>query len=271
LSLPIVLRTFHRVVPAIRNRVVFISPLLLAWLAALSLLPVAQWSAGHFGLPAWIHLGVLLQVSLVLVYLAQAVGVRGAALMAAVIVAIALGFEVLGWRTGFPFGPYHYTDALQPQLAGVPALIPLAWLMMLPPAWAVAQRLTGRRSGIAFIAVSALAFTAWDLFLDPQMVRWGLWVWEAPGPYFGVPLSNFAGWLLVSGLITVLARPPALPGRPLLVIYTLTWLVQVVGQAVFWRMYGPALWGGVSMGLLVWLAWRGRQPSSISTFSSGGG
>jgi len=25
----------------------------------------------------------------------------------------------------------------------------------------------------------------------------GLWVWTTPGAYFGVPISNFFGWLLV--------------------------------------------------------------------------
>ena len=71
-----------------------------------------------------------------------------------------------------------------------------------------------------------------------------------------MPLSNFAGWLLVSGLITVLVRPPALPAKPLLVIYTLTWLIETVGQIVFWRLHGPAPWGFVAMGVFVWLAWR---------------
>jgi putative membrane protein len=256
LRLPIVLHTFRRAFPVIRNGVAFVSPLLLAWLTALALMPVAQWSAGHLGLTAGVFLGVLLQASLVVVYLAQTAGARRAALTAAAVVAVALACEVLGLRTGFPFGAYHYTEALQPQLAGVPVLIPFAWLMMLPPAWAVAQRVTGRRSGFAFVAVSALAFSAWDLFLDPQMVRWGLWVWDAPGFYFGVPLSNFVGWLLVSALITVLVRPPALPAKPLLVIYTLTWLVETVGQVVFWRLYGPAPWGFLAMGVFVWLAWR---------------
>ena len=159
--------------------------------------------------------------------------------------------EAVGSKTGFPFGAYHYTDRLQPQLLGVPLLIPLAWLMMLPPAWAVAQRITRRSTGLLFVAVSALAFTAWDLFLDPQMVNWGLWVWDQPGQYFGIPLVNYAGWFLVSALITVLARPSALPTRPLFVIYALTWLIETMGLILFWGMYGPAAAGFIGMGLFV--------------------
>ena len=141
----------------------------------------------------------------------------------------------------------------------MPLLVPLAWLMMLPPAWAVAQRITGRVSGVAFVAVSALAFTAWDFYLDPQMVHWGLWVWDVSGPYFGIPLANFAGWLLISALITALARPPALPQTPLIVIYALVWLIEAIGQVFFWGLRGPALFGFIGMGVFVALAWRAKR------------
>ena len=177
------------------------------------------------------------------------------------VVTVAWASEALGSKTGFPFGAYDYTENLQPQLLGVPLLIPLAWLMMLPPAWAVAQRITGQTSGLAFVAVSALAFTAWDLFLDPQMVHWGLWVWDAPGAYFGIPLVNFAGWLLVSALITALARPPALPGKPLLVIYALTWLIETVGQVVFWGFTARRCVGSSGWGCLC--GWRGGDGAEL--------
>jgi uncharacterized membrane protein len=234
------------------------TPLLMAWVVGLLAMPVVQWGVGQEGLIAVVTVGVLLQASVVVLYLAQAAGARRGTAIVISIVALAWAAEALGSRAGVPFGAYGYTAKLQPQLLGVPLLIPLAWLMMLPPAWAVAQRITGRVAGPAFIAVSALAFTAWDLYLDPQMVRWGLWVWDAPGAYFGIPLVNFAGWLLISGLITALARPPALPQPPLLIIYALVWLIEGVGQGMFWGLPGPALCGCTGMGaFLVW-AWRSR-------------
>ena len=109
---------------------------------------------------------------------------------------------------------------------------------------------------MAFIALSAAAFTAWDLFLDPQMVAWNFWVWDQPGQYFGIPWVNFLGWLLVSALVTVVARPRGLPVLPLLVVYTVTWALQTFGQLFFWGLPGPALMGGVVMGSLVVLALR---------------
>jgi lycopene beta-cyclase len=102
----------------------------------------------------------------------------------------------------------------------------------------------------------ALGFTAWDLFLDPQMVGWGFWVWEGTGAYFGIPLVNFLGWFLVSGLITWIANPRELPSTPLGAVYATTWLLQSIGQAIFWAQPGPALVGFVAMGVMSFLAWK---------------
>ena len=239
------------------------SPFLVAWVAGMVAMPIVQWSAGQPGLVATVNLGVLLQASLVVLFLTQAAGPRRAAATVITVAVLAWAAEVIGSRTGVPFGAYHYTEKLQPQLLGVPQLIPLAWLMMLPPAWAVAQRVTGRVSGSVFVVVSAVAFTTWDLYLDPQMVHWGLWAWQQPGAYFGIPLVNFAGWLLVSGLITALARPPAFSERPLLVVYALTWLIEAVCQVVFRGLDGPALCGFLGMGLFVVLSSHAGDPAPV--------
>ncbi|MBK9747058.1 MAG: carotenoid biosynthesis protein [Chloroflexi bacterium] len=69
----------------------------------------------------------------------RAWGGRRALTTIGVIVALAWLTEFIGHTTGFPFGSYDYTPRLQPQVGGVPLLIPLAWLMMLPPAWAMAR------------------------------------------------------------------------------------------------------------------------------------
>jgi putative membrane protein len=167
--------------------------------------------------------------------------------------------ELIGSSTGIPFGKYHYTDILQPQIAGVPLLIPLAWLMMLPPAWAIAGIILSRsnpRFPIYHILLSALAFTAWDLFLDPQMVGWGFWVWEIPGQYFGIPLVNYLGWIVVSALITLAVNPKDLPLGPLALVYALTWVLQTIGQGIFWAQPGPALIGFLGSGIFVYLAWK---------------
>jgi len=118
------------------------TPLLAAWVMALLAMPIVQWAVGHPGLIAGVILGVLLQASLAVLFLAQVAPFRRTVRTVGIVVTVAWASEALGSTTGFPFGAYDYTPTLQPQLLGVPLLIPLAWLMMLPPAWAVAQRIS---------------------------------------------------------------------------------------------------------------------------------
>ncbi len=58
-----------------------------------------------------------------------------------------------------------------------------------------------RRSLVVAVTAGA-ALAAWDVFLDPQMVDAGHWTWADPSPGLPgvahVPLTNFAGWLLVA-------------------------------------------------------------------------
>lgn len=235
--------------------------LITLWVLVMISIPVVRWLAGDDVMPFVVTLSVTLQAAASISVLWAAWGSRPVALVAVTVFPLAWLVEYVGSTTGVPFGAYDYTTALWPQIGGVPLLIPLAWLMMLPPAWAVAAALTAHRGRAAFVVITALAFTAWDLFLDPQMVAWGYWVWAHPGGYFGIPWTNYAGWLLASAMLTTAVyappwRPPPPPVRPLLLIYTITWVLQSLGLALFWEMPGPALAGAVAMGLFVVLAWR---------------
>lgn len=238
---------------------------LLLWLLTLIATPLVNHWGGERALHAMIHLGVLMQAATVFTVLGRGLGWRPALLMVLPILPFAWLVEFIGSQTGIPFGRYHYTGLLQPQVGSVPLVIPLAWLMMLPPAWAVAARVVrhGRgRLSLRFLRalVAALAFTAWDFFLDPQMVTWGFWVWERPGAYFGIPLVNFLGWFLTSFLFAFLFAPASFP-RPtanlLFLIYVLTWLLQTIAQLAFWDLAGPALFGFLAMGgMVLWALLR---------------
>ncbi|WP_432873325.1 carotenoid biosynthesis protein [Microbispora rosea] len=186
--------------------------------------------------------------------------------------AVAVGYaaEWIGTRTGLPFGDYRYTDVLWPRPGGVPLIVALAWGGMGLAAHAVARRVAPR-GRLTPILVGALALTAWDLFLDPQMLRLGLWVWAEPGPYRGVPLTNFAGWLLVSFLVMAIIdrvtggsaadRPvigvEAAGTTGLVALYTVMALMETVGFAAVFRPPDPlvASAGGLAMGVFALLAW----------------
>jgi uncharacterized membrane protein len=83
----------------------------------------------------------------------------------------------------------------------------LAWFMMIYPSWVVARAVlrgidTRSFPGLSALAlVAALVMTAWDTVMDPGMSAAGNWIWEQGGPYFGVPLHNYFGWLLTTFLV----------------------------------------------------------------------
>lgn len=221
-------------------------------------------------------------VSVVVFFLAasaDAARVHGLAL-AAVLVVVAGGggliAEAVGVATGRPFGPYAYTGTLGPELMGVPVVVPLAWVMMAWPALVVARTLVAR--GPAVVAVGALALTAWDVFLDPQMVAAGHWTWFDTSPGLplipGVPLTNYIGWLLVSLVImAVLDRAlprEQLPSAPAAVLYLWVYFSSVMGHAVFFDLPGSAITGAVIMGAVAvpfavaLVRRRGRQPHMVA-------
>jgi uncharacterized membrane protein len=169
--------------------------------------------------------------------------------------AVSLGaglIERVGTDSGIPFGRYAYTDALQPQVGGVPAIVPMAWFAMAVPARETAHAALGARSTpLTRVAVGAAALTAWDLFLDPQMVGEGYWRWELSGRYRGIPLSNFVGWFITSlGVMTVLeiALPPKNePSAALVGQYGYMAAMETLGFAVFFKDRIVAAAGGAGM------------------------
>lgn len=184
-------------------------------------------------------------------------GWRRAGVAAVVVVVTTTVLERVGTGTGVPFGEYRYTGELQPTIAGVPLAVTLAWLAMAVPAREVAARLAA--PGWRRTAVGALALTAWDVMLDPQMVEEGFWVWAEGGPWRGVPLSNYLGWLLSSAAVLALLDrllPEAGSSRPLLGLYAWWAVMQTLGFLVFFDDPLVGLVGGLCMLPLAVAAWR---------------
>lgn len=124
-------------------------------------------------------------------------GTTRGALSLLCVAALGFAFEVLGVHSGFPFGRYAYTDALQPRLLGVPLTMGPAWVVLVAFASDAAARL--RLRGWTATLFAALLTTATDLVIDPLAAnRLGYWRWEAGGSYYGIPFVNFAGWLLTA-------------------------------------------------------------------------
>lgn len=192
----------------------------------------------------------------------------------AIAAGIGLAAEIMGVHSGLPFGRYSYAASLGPAIAGAPLVVALAWAMMAWPAALVGRALAGSFPVRAAIGMWALA--SWDLFLDPQMVAAGHWRWAHPDPHLpgvtAVPLTNFAGWLVVSGVISVvsqglLAQTHDADDRPMLALYAWVWISSVVAGLVFLDLRAAAAWAGVCMGVVVvpLALWRPARGASRDT------
>lgn len=163
--------------------------------------------------------------------------------------------EVVGVHTGFPFGSYRYNAVLGPSVLSVPIAMVPAWSLMSAFAVSVACRWSPRWRGP--LAAGWLVLV--DMVLDPVAFHaLGLWTWHGDGAYYGVPLSNFAGWFVV-GWLCALCYPSSAHsaaahglGTALVLFYT------VVAARHGWTL--PATAGivaaVVSAGL--WYGKRGR-------------
>jgi putative membrane protein len=127
---------------------------------------------------------------------------RRAALWLGLLVAYGYAIEYVGLRTGWPYGEFAYTVELGPMVAGVPVGLPVFFVPLVVNAYLLALLLTRGRRGTLPLALALVL--AIDLMLDPAAVAIGFWAYPAAGVYYGVPVSNYLGWLL-SGAVGVAA------------------------------------------------------------------
>lgn len=143
-------------------------------------------------------------------YACYRLSVRDGLLMLALCMGVSLAAEYAGLRWRLPFGyRYVYDLALQPLLLGeVPAAVPPLWFVVASAPIFFLRRFSVRPAGrldagrtLVKTGLCSLYLTATDLFLDPLGVSSGAWTWPEGGPYFGIPLLNFAGWFVVGVVI----------------------------------------------------------------------
>ena len=177
-------------------------------------------------------------------------GPRRAALSLCALGLFGFAIEITGVVTGFPYGPFFYGDSLGPRLAGhVPYILPISYVPLVIGAVAACAppRLPVRLAGAAvWVAASTLVLTLIDGVLDPGAAALGFWVWPGGGLYYGVPPSNYAGWLLsgavACGLLALLGKWRSPPPGGLLDSMLLA-LAFWCGVASFEALLAPALLG----------------------------
>jgi carotene biosynthesis associated membrane protein len=195
--------------------------------------------------PTWVYMALMPLLTFVL-YL-PVLGLRRSVLFFLWASAIGAAAELLGTQTGFPFGHYEYTSLLGAKIAGhVPWFIPPSWYAMALLSYDLARRVTRTTGGI--VALTAVFMVLWDVALDPAMTAgahsgWSFWAYEGGGVFFGMPLVNWAGWLLTSAVIA-LGFEKLLGGMDHAAGWApLLWSVNVLFPIFICFAYGAALAG----------------------------
>ncbi|MFB6255822.1 MAG: bisanhydrobacterioruberin hydratase [Haloplanus sp.] len=213
--------------------------------------------------PVLILLGTLVMRSPLLVGIAPLIDRKAAAGIAG-LAGYAYAIEFVGLRTGWPYGEFHYGIDLGPTLAGVPVGLPVFFLPLVCNAYLLCLLLLGPRARAASVRLPAVIGTVvtMDFVLDPGAVALGFWTYPGGGAVYGVPLSNFAGWVL-SATVTVLVLDAVLDRSALsdrlescefalddLVSFVLLWSTV----NIYFGNWGATAVGGLFALGLVWTA-----------------
>ena len=160
---------------------------------------------------------------------------------------LGLGVELIGSKTGVPFGFYTYEGTPQPTVLGVPLIVPLGWFALVLSAHVLAG---GRPWQTGLLVV------AWDLGLEALMPAKGYWTWQDANPlWYGAPLQNYLSWFAVGFVISWMYDRwgPELRRGAFAWAYRLEALFIPVGLALF-GLWPAALVCGLAMNMLAW-AW----------------
>jgi len=131
---------------------------------------------------------------------------RRAGLALGGLVAYTYAIEYVGATTGVPYGEFSYGVSLGPMLAGtIPYALPLFFIPLVLNSYLLCLLVLGDRARSLPVRLAAVSGTvvAVDLVLDPAAVALGFWTF-AGGGYYGVPLVNYAGWVLSAVVATAL-------------------------------------------------------------------
>lgn len=232
----------------------------IGYIAAAIFLIVGAFFMANVEMPAWAHYASAVNIVLfalpVIWALRRWLGWRDALMLFGALGVYALVIETLAIITGYPYGHFGYSDHLGYRLFGyAPWTVAFAWTPLAIGAYAMAASVF--RSALPRALFGTILLTAFDLVLDPGAVYLKFWQYADGGWYYGVPWSNFAGWL-VSGFIGAIifeafiaSRRPLLPVPAQLFLSSIFIVFFWTAFAAFAGMALPAL---IGLGLVVSMA-----------------
>jgi putative membrane protein len=143
-----------------------------------------------------------------LVHCSMTYGRKNTLALLAICLVVSFTMENIGSSTGLLFGHYHFeVGAELPHIGAISIIVGGVWFGMGYFAWIVAATMLGgadrnlskHHNIVALPVVAAFAMTQWDFVMDaPEATISKAWIWHDGGANFGVPITNYFGWLLTS-------------------------------------------------------------------------
>ncbi len=229
-----------------------------------------------------------------LAFLAHCIGSRRAMLVFVVSFCLAFISEYAGTVTDYPFGAYEYTSQLGYKMFGrVPFNIPTSWFYMLVASLAICGRFLPAKddntSKWYWALMGGLVLTAWDVSMDPAMVKTNHWFWQIGSLadrsafeqfigkpiFFGMPITNWLGWLftgIIVARVMLSIVPPTMwaakvsPHRLPITLYAVNGLLPL---AICFRqdMVLAGVLGTIAMAIPLWAALR-NDPAPLSNLGT---
>ncbi len=226
-----------------------------------------------------------------LAFLAHCIGTKRALLVFLVSFCLAFISEYAGTVTDYPFGAYEYTSQLGYKMFGrVPFNIPTSWFYMLVASLGICGRFLPAKddntSKWYWALMGGLVLTAWDVSMDPAMVKTNHWFWQmgtladrsafeqfiGKPIFFGMPITNWLGWLLTGVIVArvmLAIVPPSMwsakvsSHRLPMALYALNGLLPL---AICFRqdMVLAGVLGTIAMAIPLWAA-RRNAPQPLGT------
>jgi uncharacterized membrane protein len=207
------------------------------------------------GLPVAVHEFLVAPVAILLAFLhaRAALGTRRAAAELLTLAAYGFALERISMSA---FGSHRYGPGWVLAPLGVPIAVALVWAAVISSALALAAR-RGLRPAPARALAAALFAVTLDLTIEPVAIRRGLWEWTPPGPWLGVPIGNFVGWVVIVAGYGIGAERWAGGGRFATeavrrLLLAATALAALIAVGTLWTRLGMEAALGRRGG---WLAW----------------
>jgi putative membrane protein len=110
---------------------------------------------------------------------------------------ITFSLEVIGVKTGYVFGNYHYGYVLGPKIFETPIIIGLNWILVILGALIIAKKFI-KNSPVTIIIVAPLLAVIFDYILEPVAVKLNYWNWDGGI----IPFQNYLAWYVIAFLFS---------------------------------------------------------------------